>query len=90
MVTVKEELWRVKAKAAHKQDPTSTYVGAACPKCWLPMSLNHQVDSSVCQCGNRTSPEEVLAAHGLLGLRAWLIPGPGLPRASKEAGRSDG
>ncbi len=86
-----EDTWREAAQEAHKKDPSSSFVGAACPKCWLPIPLGYgATDSTICQCGNRASAEEVLAAHGLSSLRGWLTPGPGLPRASKEVEVSDG
>ena len=87
----KEEAWREAAKMAVKDDPSSVFVGSACPKCWKPISLDYRVDSTVCECGNTTSKEEVLAAHGLSGLTTWLKAGPGIPRASKmRSDQSDG
>ena len=85
-VTVdKEKIWRETAKQAAKEDPSSSFVGAACPKCWLPIPIGYGTpDSTVCQCGHTTTAEEVLSAHGLSGLIGWLKPGSGLPRASKE------
>ena len=81
-----EEVWYEAAKKAAKEDPSSVFVGTACPECWKPITFDHRTASTVCQCGNRTSAEEVLAAHGLSSLISWLRAGPGLPRVSKVRG----
>ncbi len=78
-----EDTWREAARKATKEDPSSVFVGTACSKCWKPISFDPGIDPTVCLCGNITSAEEVLAAHGLSSLISWLRPGPGLPRASK-------
>ncbi len=78
MIMDKEDVWRATALEASRNDPSSVFVGAACSECWKPISLG---------CGNTVTVEEVLAAHGLSGLISWLVPGSGLPRASKR--RSD-
>ncbi|KKM24105.1 hypothetical protein LCGC14_1608550 [marine sediment metagenome] len=83
MTTIKEDVWRAKAMEANRNDPSSAFVGVACPKCWLPISLDSTTDPTVCRCGNATTVEEILAAHGLPGLVDWLVPGPGLPRRQK-------
>ena len=87
MIMDKEDVWRATALEASRNDPSSVFVGAACSECWKPISLDSTTDSTVCRCGNTVTVEEVLAAHGLSGLISWLVPGSGLPRASKR--RSD-
>ena len=87
-VSVNELMWQKAACQANKDDPTSSFIGTACSECWRPISFSLVTDSTVCECGNMTSEEEVLAAHGLSGLRGWMTPGSGLPRASKR--RSEG